>query len=177
MSGSFSGCRRDSTNRITSTSVGCALRDNCIVRNRSAACGTASPAQLLHRVEQRYNGARTLSVHFIEHYRAKAMNGGPEEGILTLRKAGKMRWDYSEPRGKLFISDGKTLYLYTADDNRVERWKLKDTEDMRAPLAFLLGHMDMEREFHDFSAHPVRAVLGWAQTRKTLTRRMKPSRC
>jgi outer membrane lipoprotein carrier protein len=65
-----------------------------------------------------------------------------------------MRWDYSEPRGKLFISDGKNLYLYTADDNRVERWKMKDTEDMRAPLAFLLGHMDMEREFHDFSTHP-----------------------
>jgi outer membrane lipoprotein carrier protein len=31
---------------------------------------------------------------------------------------------------------------------------LKDTEDMRAPLAFLLGHMDMQKEFHDFSTHP-----------------------
>ncbi|HEX4228066.1 MAG TPA: outer membrane lipoprotein carrier protein LolA [Bryobacteraceae bacterium] len=113
-----------------------------------------SPDPLVHRVEQRYNAAHTLSVHFVEHYKSEGHGRRPEEGTLTLRKVGKMRWDYSEPKGKLFISDGKNLYLYTAADNRVERWKLKETEDMRAPLAFLLGHMDMQKEFHDFSTHP-----------------------
>lgn len=115
---------------------------------------SVSPEQLIHQVEQRYNSARTLTVHFVEHYKNEGHERRPEEGALTLRKVGKMRWDYSQPKGKLFISDGKNLYLYTADDNRVERWKLKDTEDMRAPLAFLLGHMDMQKEFHDFSTHP-----------------------
>jgi outer membrane lipoprotein carrier protein len=113
-----------------------------------------SPSQLIHQVEQRYNDARTLSVHFVERYTNEGHERRPEEGVLTLRKVGKMRWDYTEPKGKLFISDGKNLYLYTAADNRVERWKLKETEDMRAPLAFLLGHMDMQKEFHDFSTHP-----------------------
>jgi outer membrane lipoprotein carrier protein len=62
-----------------------------------------------------------------------------------------MRWDYSKPQGKVFVSDGKTIYLYTAWDNRVEKIPLKDTEDMRAPLAFLLGHLDLKKEFRDFS--------------------------
>ncbi|MGC2657912.1 MAG: outer membrane lipoprotein carrier protein LolA [Bryobacteraceae bacterium] len=110
--------------------------------------------QLVRRVEQRYNAVHTLSVHFVEHYENEGHPRRPEEGTLTLRKVGKMRWDYSDPKGKLFISDGKTLYLYTALDSRVERWNLKDTEDMRAPLAFLLGHMDMQKEFRDFSTHP-----------------------
>ncbi len=65
-----------------------------------------------------------------------------------------MRWDYSQPTGKLFISDGKTVYLYTSGDNRVEKVPIRDTEDMRAPLAFLLGHLDLKKEFKDFETHP-----------------------
>jgi outer membrane lipoprotein carrier protein len=61
-----------------------------------------------------------------------------------------MRWDYTQPKGKLFISDGKNVFLYTSEDNRVEKVPLKDTEDMRAPLAFLLGHLDMKKEFRQF---------------------------
>jgi len=118
------------------------------------SAASLSPDQLVRQVEHRYNSARTLTVHFVEHYKSEGHERRPEEGALTLRKVGKMRWDYSEPKGKLFISDGKNLYLYTADDNRVEQWNLKETEDMRAPLAFLLGHMDMEKEFDDFSTRP-----------------------
>ena len=68
-----------------------------------------------------------------------------------LRKPGKMRWDYSQPKGKLFVSDGKFLWLYTPDENRVEKMKLKESEDMRAPLAFLLGKLDFDKEFQQ---HP-----------------------
>ena len=110
--------------------------------------------ELIRRVETRYNAAQTLSVEFVENY---SMQGHPrpsEQGKLTLRKERKMRWDYSRPAGKLFISDGKTIYLYSAGDNRVEKMPLKNTEDMRAPLAFLLGRLDMKKEFRDFTARP-----------------------
>ncbi len=35
-----------------------------------------------------------------------------------LRKPGRMRWDYSQPKGKLFVCDGKNLWIYTPADNR-----------------------------------------------------------
>ncbi|MFL6351353.1 MAG: LolA family protein [Bryobacteraceae bacterium] len=105
---------------------------------------------VIQRVENRYNGARTLAVNFTENYNVQGHSRQPESGTLTLRKQGKMRWDYTRPAGKLFISDGKNVFLYTARDNRVEKLRLKDTEDMRAPLAFLLGRLDMKKEFHDF---------------------------
>ncbi len=110
--------------------------------------------ELIRRVEDRYNGARTLSVEFIENYAFQKHGRPPETGSLTLRKQGKMRWDYTQPAGKLFISDGKTLYLYTSGDNRVEKIPIRDTEDMRAPLAFLLGHLDLKKEFRDFETQP-----------------------
>lgn len=110
--------------------------------------------QLIARVQNRYNAARTLSVDFVESYSLQGHPRPPESGTLRLRKQGKMRWEYTHPEGKLFISDGKTVFLYTARDNRVEKVPLKDTEDMRAPLAFLLGRLDLRKEFRDFEVRP-----------------------
>ena len=109
---------------------------------------------LIDRVQKRYNGARTLSVNFVQSYSILGHGRPPESGTLTLRKQGMMRWDYARPQGKLFVSGGKELFLYTARDNRVEKVPLKDTEDMRAPLAFLLGRLDMKKEFRDFEIQP-----------------------
>ena len=79
-----------------------------------------------------------------------------ESGTLLLRKPGKMRWDYDQPKGKLFVSDGKFLWLYTPEDNRAEKMKLKESDDMRAPLAFLLGKLDFQKEFRNLQAKPGR---------------------
>ena len=106
---------------------------------------------LLKGVEQRYNRAKTLQVQFNESYSVQGRARKSESGALTLRKPGRMRWDYTTPSGKLFLSDGKDVYLYTPDAHKVEKTKLKASEDMRAPLAFLLGKLDFGKEFRDFS--------------------------
>jgi len=105
---------------------------------------------LLKGVEQHYNRAKTLEVHFVESYSVQGRARKSESGQLTLRKPGRMRWDYTDPSGKLFVSDGKNVYLYTPEAHRVERAPLKASEDMHAPLAFLLGKLDFAKEFRDF---------------------------
>src|SRR5689334_12837885 len=65
-----------------------------------------------------------------------------------------MRWQYSSPKGKLFLSDGKFVYLITPDSNKVQKMKAKETEDMRAPLAFLLGRLHFEKDFQNFQSRP-----------------------
>jgi outer membrane lipoprotein carrier protein len=114
------------------------------------ALADSSANELIKKVENRYNGVRTLSVNFVETYSILGHARPPEVGTLILRKQGKMRWDYTRPQGKLFVADGKNTYLYTAKDNRVEKVSLKESEDMRAPFAFLLGRLDMKKEFRDF---------------------------
>jgi outer membrane lipoprotein carrier protein len=109
---------------------------------------------LLKGVEQHYNRAKTLQVHFVESYLVQGRPRKSESGELTLRKPGRMRWDYSMPSGKLFVSDGKDVYLYTPDAHRVEKTKLKASDDMRAPLAFLLGKLDFAKDFRDFEIRP-----------------------
>jgi len=111
-------------------------------------------SRTLKGVEERYNRAKTLQVVFEETY---TVNGRPrkaESGDLFLRKPGRMRWDYKAPAGKLFLSDGKEVFLYTPSDNSAEKMKLKESDDMRAPLAFLLGKLEFEKEFQNFQAAP-----------------------
>jgi outer membrane lipoprotein carrier protein len=105
---------------------------------------------ILKGIEEHYNRAKTLQVHFVESYSIQGHARKSESGELTLRKPGRMRWDYTSPSGKLFVSDGKDVYLYTPDAHRVEKTKLKASEDMRAPLAFLLGKLDFAKDFRDF---------------------------
>jgi outer membrane lipoprotein carrier protein len=105
---------------------------------------------LLNSVERHYNSVRTLQVEFRESYHGAGRPQRSESGQLFLRKPGQMRWQYSQPAGKLFISDGKQVYYYNPVTNRAERVKMKETEDLRAPLAFLLGRLDFQKDFKDF---------------------------
>ena len=110
--------------------------------------------QLLKQVERRYNSAITLTVHFSETYRGPGRPARTETGTLYLLKPGKMRWEYTSPAGKLFVSDGKSVYLYLPSQHRAEKMSLKVSEDMRAPLAFLLGKLNFEKEFQTMQARP-----------------------
>ncbi|MBV8903250.1 MAG: outer membrane lipoprotein carrier protein LolA [Acidobacteriia bacterium] len=119
----------------------------------SAFAGDTGLDTLLGKVEDHYNRAKTLQVSFTEQYTPPGSIRRTETGTLLLRKPGKMRGEYSQPKGKLFISDGKYLWLYTPDDNRAEKMPLKVSDDMRAPLAFLLGKLHFNKEFRNLQAH------------------------
>ena len=72
-----------------------------------------------------------------------------------------MRWEYSQPAGKLFLSDGKLIYYYNPIANRAEKMKLQESEDMRAPLAFLLGKLDFQKDFTRFQAENRTGTTSW----------------
>jgi outer membrane lipoprotein carrier protein len=105
---------------------------------------------LLKTVEARYNHTQSLKLDFSETYAGIKRPVEHDSGVLYLRKPGRMRWEYNSPVGKVYISDGKEVVFYTPDDQRAEKSKLKESEDMRAPLAFLLGKLDFKKEFKSF---------------------------
>ncbi|HEX8985291.1 MAG TPA: outer membrane lipoprotein carrier protein LolA [Bryobacteraceae bacterium] len=125
----------------------------CLLAVSAAACA-ADTTTLLAGVQNRYNRTRTLQVHFEQTYDAPQRGPKTEAGELFLRKPGRMRWQYTQPAGKLFVSDGKFIFLYTPSNNRVERSKVKESDDLRAPLGFLLGKLDFQRDFKRFLLRP-----------------------
>jgi outer membrane lipoprotein carrier protein len=133
----------------------------------SALAADSRVDDLLKQVEARYNHARTLQVLFQEQYTRPGEIRRTESGTLMLRKPGRMRWEYSQPKGKQFVSDGKYLYLYTPDTNQVEKTKMQETADMRAPLAFLLGKLNFQKEFHNIQGKPEGPLMRIAAEPKT----------
>jgi len=121
----------------------------CALLAAPAFAADATLDRLLERLEEHYNQAKTLQVNFIEQYTPSGSIRRTESGMLMLRKPGRMRGEYSLPKGKLFVSDGKFLWIYTPADNRVAKMPLKVSEDMRAPLAFLLGKLNFNKEFRN----------------------------
>jgi outer membrane lipoprotein carrier protein len=122
----------------------------------SAFAADAPLNTVLKDIESRYNHARTLQVLFTEQYTPKGGIQRTESGTLLLRKPGRMRWEYAQPKGKLVVSDGTFLYIYTPAGNRAQKVTLKDSmaEEMQAPLAFLLGKLNFDKEFKNLQALP-----------------------
>jgi outer membrane lipoprotein carrier protein len=106
--------------------------------------------QLAQAVDNHYNHLRSLQSDFTEIYRGD----GPERvesGTLWLKKPRKMRWEYRSPKEKLFISDGEVVWFYMPEERQVRKTTLKKLDDLRSPLAFLLGKTKLEKELTGLS--------------------------
>jgi outer membrane lipoprotein carrier protein len=122
----------------------------------------AALAQDIHSfaaaVDEHYNHLSTLETQFTEIYRGSGMER-TESGTLwlakgSLKKPGKMRWEYRSPRQKLFVSDGKDAWFYVPGDRQARRTEARKLEDIRSPLAFLLGKSKLEKELQGLSFAP-----------------------
>ena len=109
--------------------------------------------KIAQRVDERYNHLHSLEAQFTETYRGAGMDR-TESGTLWLKKPGKMRWEYRSPREKLFLSDGKDAWFYVPGDRQVRKGPVKKLDDLRSPLAFLLGKTRLEKELQGLSLAP-----------------------
>src|SRR5215475_10646970 len=104
-------------------------------------------------VDAHYNHLRSLQAEFTEVYRGSGMDR-TESGTLWLKKPGKMRWEYRSPKEKLFVSNGRDAWFYVPDDRQARKEAAKKLEDVRSPLAFLLGKTKLEKELRGLSLAP-----------------------
>lgn len=119
-----------------------------------SAAGLAADVKLLAAaVDSHYNHLHSLQAEFTEVYRGSGMER-TESGTLWLKKTGKMRWEYRSPKEKLFVSDGKDAWFYVPEDRQARKTSAKKLEDIRSPLAFLLGKTKLEKELQGLSLAP-----------------------
>jgi outer membrane lipoprotein carrier protein len=110
-------------------------------------------SSLARAVDDRYNHLKTLRADFAETYSGAGIDR-TETGVLWLKKPGKMRWEYRSPKEKLFVSDGQAAWFYVPGDRQVRKTQVKKLEDLRSPLAFLLGKTRLEKELQGLSLAP-----------------------
>ena len=112
----------------------------------TAALRADDVQRLADSVDRRYNHLDTLTADFTEIYKGAGIQR-TESGTLWLKKPGRMRWDYRNPREKLFLTDGKKAYFYVPGERQARQAPVKNIDDLRSPLRYLLGKTKLQKEF------------------------------
>ena len=133
-----------------------------------AALPAQQPQTLAAAIDAHYNRLHSLSVHFTQAYDGMGMHR-VETGTLLLTRGGRfhegrMRWTYAQPAGKLFVFDGRYAYFYTPGQAEVQRVPAKQLDDLRSPLALLLGHADLAKQLGNLTLTPGSAGAGGEAT-------------
>lgn len=95
-----------------------------------------------------YKDARDLRARFTQKY-TYTVYGRTQvsSGRVFFKKPGMMRWDYQKPTPKVFVADGKELWVYEPEENQAFRRKLGSSQ-LPVALAFMAGTGDLRQEFN-----------------------------
>jgi outer membrane lipoprotein carrier protein len=134
--------------------LGAALLSACLAaQGQPPSAEQPSAHELAQRVDRHYNQLHSLKAGFAESYEGLGIRRA-ESGTLLMIKPGRMKWEYSEPAGKIFLLDGSYAWFYSRGDSQVQRIPAKRLDDLRSPLRFLLGHTQLEKELKDLALIP-----------------------
>jgi outer membrane lipoprotein carrier protein len=103
--------------------------------------------------DEHYNRLQSLKSTFTEIYQAPGISRS-ESGVLWLKKPGRMRWEYRNPREKLFLVDSQNAYFYVPGERQARKTSLKKVDDLRSPLRYLLGKTKLEKDLEGLSLAP-----------------------
>jgi outer membrane lipoprotein carrier protein len=130
-----------------------------------AAQTTPSPEEVAASLQRKYDTIRDFSASFVHTHEGGVLKRKREErGTIFVKKPGKMRWDYSKPDEKVFVSDGVRLIQYFADENRAVVSPAPAND--QAAVLFLTGRGNLSRDFN--------ITFGQATTPTAWTLRLEP---
>lgn len=106
------------------------------------------PEVVAQRVQAVYNNEACISSDFEQIYTSGTTGKRIEEsGELTIKKPGRMRWEYTRPSRKSYVSDGTTVYWYVPADKQVTVMQLEQADQQQTQILFLMGRGDLARDF------------------------------
>lgn len=114
---------------------------------------TASVGSIARATDDYYNHLKSLKASFTEIYQGQGLSR-TESGTLWLKKPGRMRWEYHSPREKLFLIDSEHAYFYVTGEQQARKTPLRNLDDIRSPLRYLLGKTKLEKELEALSFAP-----------------------
>ena len=111
--------------------------------------GQAATADAVAReLQAKYDRVADFSADFVHSYRGGVLKQqATERGRLLVKKPGKMRWEYTAPERKLFVSDGRKIYSYIPQDKQVVVSTMPQDAEAPTPALFLTGKGNITRDF------------------------------
>jgi outer membrane lipoprotein carrier protein len=102
---------------------------------------------LVDRIDQTFSKMNDFSAEFEQIFQGPSNPKHTLRGLLYLKKGRKIRFDYKSPEEAQFVSNGSTIWDYVPGRGVVEKSKVKQSDDARVPMMFLLGQKRLGQEF------------------------------
>jgi outer membrane lipoprotein carrier protein len=113
----------------------------------AAPAGQESPEALAARSQARYDAVRDFEGDFVQSYQGGLLRTKTtEQGTVAIKRPGRMRWVYTKPERKEFVSNGQQIYSYIPRDKQVIVSPMP-TGEQTTPALFLTGRGHLVRDF------------------------------
>ena len=112
-----------------------------------AQSGNETAEQLAARIQTRYDTIRDFEADFVQTYQGGLLRTKTtEQGTVAIKRPGRMRWVYTKPERKEFVSNGDRIYSYIPRDKQVIVSPMPEDEQT-TPALFLTGRGHLVRDF------------------------------
>ena len=106
------------------------------------------PVALAAKVQQRYNGIKDMQGDFVQTYEGGVLRTKTtEQGTIAIKRPGRMRFTYTKPEKKEFVSDGSRLYTHLVADKQVIVSPAPGPDQGDIPALFLAGQSDLAKDY------------------------------
>jgi outer membrane lipoprotein carrier protein len=114
----------------------------------AAQPATPSAVEVAAALQKKYDSVRDFTANFVHEAEGGILRRkASERGTLQVKKPGRMRWDYTAPEQKLFVSDGTKMYLYIPADRQVVVSPVPAADEATTAVLFLAGKGSLTRDF------------------------------
>jgi outer membrane lipoprotein carrier protein len=108
-----------------------------------------SAADTARALQEKYDRVKDFTADFTHVYAGGVLKKrASESGTVQIRKPGMMRWDYTAPDKKEFVSDGHKMYSYVPADKQVIVSSLPSDDQATTAVLFLAGKGNLTRDFN-----------------------------
>jgi outer membrane lipoprotein carrier protein len=99
-------------------------------------------------IQKHYDQVRDFTADFTHTYQGGVLKKTiTERGNVQIKKPGRMRWEYTSPERKTFVSDGRKIYSYVPADRQVVVADMPAQDEATTAVLFLAGKGDLTRDF------------------------------
>jgi outer membrane lipoprotein carrier protein len=103
---------------------------------------------IVDAIQKQFDATITFQARFIQKSYLKILGQSQKaEGFVSIKKPGKMKWDYKAPDRQILVSNDQGLWLYLPDEKQVTKMKVQSIYSSNTPALFLAGRGKLTESF------------------------------
>ena len=110
--------------RLTKAAMVLGLGIALLSPGRADAVDPQTSEEAVSAMESFYANVQSMEADFVQITRSPTMGTEEEQrGRISLKRPRKMRWDFTRPDRRLFVTDGQQMWIHSPEDNQVIHYR------------------------------------------------------